>query len=382
MNDRELSPAELLRAIESEEDPQILDIRAPERAARGHVAARDFRNVPGSRLGGLRDPREIGLDPARPVAVVCDRGISSRPVAAWLRELGFDARSLTGGMLRYMTAVVARDVPGLGALDRLIQFDRVGKGALGYLALRGGEAIAVDPGRDLAPWRGALDDAGARLVAVVDTHCHADYLSGGPRLARERGVPYRLHPADAIDPYDARPGRLELEPLFDGEQLRLGDAAFAVEELPGHTDGSVALRLGDELALTGDLLFVSSIGRPDIADRAAEWTEKLWRSLEKVRRDWPAGLRIFPAHSSGDDERAAGRIVEARLGELPARNPPYAITDRSAFVAWVEERCGAVPDTYRRIKLANLGLIPVDEELADELEAGKNQCALAAAERP
>lgn len=372
----EISPTELLQQLESGAQPQILDIRAPERACLGHVEAADYFNVPGSRLARLGHPGELGLDPARSVAVICDRGISSRPVTVRLRALGFDARSLSGGMLRFMLATVPREIPGISGLDRLIQFDRVGKGALGYLAIRGGEALAVDPGRDLEPWNDALRAANARLVAVVDTHCHADYLSGGPALARAHGAPYRLHPADAIDPFEGRPSRIPFAPLAEGDTLAVGDAAFTVEHLPGHTAGSVALRLGDELALTGDLLFVGSVGRPDLADRAAEWTGWLWRSLERVRAQWPAALRIFPAHSASEAERAASRVVEGRLGELAARNPPFAIADEAAFRAWIEDRVGSFPDAYRRIKRANLGLVAVDDDLADELEAGKNQCAV------
>jgi len=377
LNVPELSPTELLRQIDSGTSPQLLDIRAPERASRGHVEADGYFNVPGSRLARLGDPREIGLDPARPVAVICDRGISSRQVTAWLRQLGFDAHSLTGGMMRFMTSVVPREVSGLAGLDRLIQFDRVGKGALGYLAICGGEALAVDPGRDLEPWNEALRETSARIVAVVDTHCHADYLSGGPALAAAYGAPYRLHPADAVDPYEGRPARVAFVPIGEGDSIAIGDATFRVEHLPGHTEGSVALRLGEELAFTGDLLFVGSVGRPDLADRAKQWTEDLWQSLERVRRDWAAELRIFPAHYASDGERATGRVVEAPLRALPARNAPFAIDEASAFRAWIGERVGAFPDAYRRIKRANLGLIRVDEDLAEELEEGKNQCAVA-----
>jgi glyoxylase-like metal-dependent hydrolase (beta-lactamase superfamily II) len=373
----ELDPADLAAALESGAPLQVLDVRAPERAAIAHIEAADYRNVPGSVLGQLGDPARAGLDRQRPVAVVCDRGISSRQVVGWLRQLGYDASSVAGGMLGWNLAVVPREVGGLAGLDRLIQLDRIGKGALGHLAIRGGEALAVDPGRDLAPWLEMIRASGARPVAVLDTHCHADYLSGGAALAAELGVPYRLHPADAIDPYEGRPGRIEYAPLGDGETLAVGDARFVVEHLPGHTEGSVALRLGEELAFSGDLLFVASVGRPDLANRTAEWTGKLWESLERVRRDWSPGLRVFPAHYVLDSERAATRIVEGRLGELAAVNPPFAIRDAAEFRSWIAARAGEFPETYRWIKRANLGLAEVDEELAAELEAGKSQCALA-----
>lgn len=377
----EVSAAELLAALESaahpEVTPQVLDIRAPERAALGHVEAASYVNLAGSRVAELPDAGALGLVRGRPVAVVCDRGISSRPITALLRRQGFDARSLTGGMLGWMCATARRPVPGLVGLDHLFQLDRVGKGALGYLAIRGGEALAVDPGRDLSPYLELLAANGAALVGVVDTHCHADYLSGGPALAAARRVPYYLHPADAIDPYGGKPARIEFAPLAGGTELVLGDARFTVEHLPGHTEGSVALRLGDELVLTGDFLFVASIGRPDLAGRTAAWTELLWQSLQRAKRGWSPAARIFPAHYGGAGERQASRVVEERFGDLRAQNPPLAIANAEEFAAWVGARTTRFPDEYRLIKQANLGLIEVEPGYADELEAGKNQCALA-----
>ena len=375
----ELSAAQLLAALEPDPAraaPQVLDVRAPARAALGHVEAPDYLNVPGSRILPLADAAALGLDRGRPVVVVCDRGNSSRTVTQHLVGQGFDARSLAGGMLAWMRATVSREVPGLSGLDRLVQIDRVGKGALGYFAARGGEALVVDPARDLAPYEELLAASGTRLVAVVDTHCHADYLSGGPALAAAHGANYRLHPADAIDPYAGRPARIRYEPLAGGTELALGDARFAVEHLPGHTEGSLVLRLGDELALTGDFLFVASVGRPDLAGRTAAWTELLWQSLESVRRRWSPDLRIFPAHYSDERERLPSRVVEGRFGDLAARNPPLAIADAAEFAAWIAARTGVFPDEYRYIKQANLGWGDVPPELADELEAGKNQCAI------
>jgi glyoxylase-like metal-dependent hydrolase (beta-lactamase superfamily II) len=272
-------------------------------------------------------------------------------------------------MLGWMHVTVRRPVAGVADLDRLVQLDRVGKGALAYFAARGGEALVVDPARDLQPYDELLAETGARLVGVVDTHCHADYLSGGPALAARYAVPYRLHPADGVNPYNGGAARIDFAPLADGETLALGDARFVVEHLPGHTEGSVVLRLGDELALTGDFVFVESVGRPDLAGRTAAWTGLLWQSLVRARTRFHPDLRIFPAHYAAERERAATRVVEGRFGDLPPRNPPLAIVDEAEFAAWVAARTGEFPDEYRSIKQANLGWIDLSTELAYQLEA-------------
>lgn len=212
-------------------------------------------------------------------------------------------------------------------------------------------------------------------MAVADSHVHADYLSGAQALADRLGAPYRLHPADAVYPYDGTPGTLRFAPLEDGDTIRVGRAAVSALHTPGHTEGSCCLRV-DDVVLTGDFLFVGSVGRPDLAGKVAEWTADLWRSLERCRREWPAEATVLPAHYGSDAERRADRAVAARFGDLAVTNEALRQTDRRAFVAWVESRATSFPEAYRRIKAANVGLLTPDEAYARELEAGKNECAL------
>ncbi len=376
----EVEPEQLIAEAGRGEPVQVLDIRAPESAAAGALElpppAR-YLNVPGSRLVAAGDPARVGLDRSRPVAVVCALGHSSRQVTLYLNQRGFQARSVVGGMARWATTQVARELAPPHGFDRLVQVDRVAKGALGYVVVADGEALLVDVPHDPGRYLDEAERAGARVVAVADTHCHADYFSGGPGLARELGVPYYLHPEDAIDPYEGRPGKVPFTPLAAGQTIGVGAARVEVVHTPGHTAGSVCLRLGDGAVLTGDFLFVASIGRPDLAGRCAEWTALLWQSLERARAEWPDGLEILPAHYAEARERRADLAVASPFGSLRRDNPGLAFTDEDAFAAWVAARCTRFPEAYRRIKSANLGLERISEAEARELESGKNQCALA-----
>jgi glyoxylase-like metal-dependent hydrolase (beta-lactamase superfamily II)/rhodanese-related sulfurtransferase len=377
----ELTALELVAAVESGEPLQVLDVRAPERLAAGRVdavPAERFHNIPGSQLGLLADPETAGLRRDQPVAVVCARGVSSRPVAAHLRSLGYRARSLAGGIEGWMKTAVARPLAPPQGFDRFVQFDRVGKGALAYLLVSGGEALVVDPPRAVRPILDAAAEAGARVVAVAETHLHADYLSGAPALAAHLDVPHRLHPADNVFPVDGTPGRLAIAPLAEGERLRVGGGEVRVVHTPGHTEGSVTLLAGAAggraAALTGDFLFVGSVGRPDIAGRESEWIPQLWASLERARREWPPDIEIRPAHYAGPAERRPDGSVGARFGELAQRNPALRLGDAVSFAAWIAAR-GRVPPAYLRIKAINLGLMTVAAEEAEALEAGRNECA-------
>jgi glyoxylase-like metal-dependent hydrolase (beta-lactamase superfamily II) len=373
----EIAPLDLALALESGAPLQVLDIRAPHAVAGGTIAvppSARFLAMPGSRLFAGGDPAASGLDPGVPVTVVCGHGNSSRQVTAWLAAQGFDARSLNGGMAAWGRAALPRPVPAPAGFDALVQFDRLGKGALGYLLISGGEAVVIDPPRVADLIEQAAERAGAAIVAVMDTHTHADYLTGGPALATRLGVPYHLHAADGVSPFDGRPGRVTFAPYGEGDTVRLGRETLGVIHTPGHTLGSVTLVAGDT-AFTGDFVFVRSVGRPDLAGKAGAWVEDLWRSLERVRREWPADLIIRPAHYATDDERAADRSVGGRWGELLAANEALAIRDAAAFREWVRTRTREAPEAYRIIKTVNLGLARVSDAQADELEGGKNECA-------
>jgi len=374
----EITPEELVRAVEAGREMAVLDVRAPERLANGKidvVLPGRFFNIKGSELLAFDDVRDAGLDPSLPLAVVCGLGNDSKRIAKYLGDHGYHAASVQGGMTAWMETAIPRELAAPAGVDRFVQFDRIGKGALGYVLISGGEAFVVDPPRHTVRYLEAVDAAGADVVGVADTHAHADYISGGPALARLVDAPYYLHPADAVSPYDQEKGRVRFEPLEAGRQLRFGRAVLLVEHTPGHTEGSVTFRLG-ECALTGDFVFVRSVGRPDLGGKTEAWTKVLWGSLERAKSTWSADLTVYPAHYASADERRDDRSVGGVFGDLLRENEPLALADEAAFARWVSDRARPFPDAYRKIKSINIGLATVDDLEAEELEAGKNQCAL------
>ena len=371
--------ADLARRLDQGERVQLLDIRAPERVARGRVtlgATLDYRTLPASTIYELPTLESLGLDPATPVAVICGHGNSSQQATQYLRERGFEAFSVAGGMAAWETVYLPRRLSPTPALQHVVQLDRVGKGALSYVLVSDGDAVVVDPGRHLEPYETLLRSLDATPAAVIDTHMHADYLSGAHAAARRWQVPYFLHPDDARSPYDGTEGRVQHQPLGDGDTIAFGRATLVAAHVPGHTLGSVALLADDALALTGDFLFVRSVGRPDLAGQRDAWAAQLWDSLERVRRTWPGELLVLPAHYASETERRADRSVGARFDVIAATNEGAAIQDRRAFLSWVADHTSVAPDSYRTIKLANLGLAEVSESDAETLEFGPNQCAV------
>jgi glyoxylase-like metal-dependent hydrolase (beta-lactamase superfamily II) len=374
----EITPSDLARALETGEPLQVLDVRAPERVAAGHVEApppHRFRNLKGSQVRARDSLDGTGLDPSLPIAVVCGHGNDSRVVARHLNRLGARARSLRGGMAAWMTLTVPRQLPAPAGVDHLIQFDRLGKGALGYALVSDGAALLIDPPRDPTDYVRAVEDAGAQVVGVVDTHVHADYISGAPALARTLGVPYYLHAADMVYPYDGTPGRFPIHAVSNGDAIAVGRTSVRVRHTPGHTEGSVTYLL-DGTAFTGDFLFIDSVGRPDLAGKTEQWTPRLWESIEAARTEWPPDVMVYPGHYASDAERRVDRGVGASFRELLETNTALRIRERAAFIDWVTRQTAPFPEAYKKIKAVNVGLLAVDDRQAEELEVGRNECAL------
>ncbi len=371
--------SELARRLDRGERVQLLDVRAPEHVALGRVelgAALEFRARPSSQLYALPSLDPLGLDPGEPVLVICGHGNSSTGAAAFLRGRGFDAHSVAGGMAAWEAVYLPRRLAPTRAFEHIVQLDRVAKGALSYALVSDGDAIVVDPGRHIDRYATILEELRATPAAVVDTHMHADYVSGARAAARQWRVPYFLHPDDARSPYDAVEGRFTYEPLRAGDTIACGRATLRAEHVPGHTLGSLTLIADDSLALTGDFLFVQSVGRPDLGERAGEWGRLLWHSLDDARRRWPGDLLVLPAHYASEVERRADRTVGARLDVVIATNRGAGVADEAAFLRFLARHEAPPPERYRTIKLANLGLVQLSDADVEALEVGANQCAV------
>jgi len=375
----QIAPQELAERLDRGEPLQVLDVRAPDKVERGRVALGAelvFHAHPNSKVFATPDVSALQLDAARPIAVICGHGNSSKKATALLRERGYEAYSVIGGMAAWEAVYVARQLSPTPSLSHVVQLDRVGKGALSYVLVSDGDAVVVDPGRHLERYDTLLTELRATPAAVVDTHTHADYVSGAPAAAARWHVPYFLHPDDAVSPYDQTRGKLTYQALGDGDTIAFGRATLRAVHVPGHTLGSIALLADDGLALTGDFLFVKSVGRPDLAGRSDSWAKLLWQSLERARGTWPGDLLVLPAHYASEDERRADRAVAARFDVISATNTAAAIQDERIFLQWIADHATNFPDAYRTIKEANLGLVELTDADAEVLESGPNQCAI------
>jgi glyoxylase-like metal-dependent hydrolase (beta-lactamase superfamily II) len=311
-----------------------------------------------------------------PILAVCARGETSPHVAEGLRRLGYEAFNLAGGMAAWGDHYEVRVVEETPRLA-ILQISRPARGCLGYLLASGGEAMVVDPARHIGIYTRIAAERKLRITAVLDTHLQADHLSGGVALAKAVGADYWLHPYDSLYPDDLLPATFSFRYLQDGTTFQLGKVSVRALHLPGHTLGMINPLVDDRFLLSGDTLFIDSIGRPDLGGKAKAWIPLLFDSLKQVLA-LPDRTIVLPAHFSHMHEADAQGCYRAPVSALRNRNEGLRMLGRglAAFSAYIEASLPEHPHSYDDIRRVNTGLLQVDEAKASELELGRNRCAL------
>jgi hydroxyacylglutathione hydrolase len=218
-----------------------------------------------------------------------------------------------------------------------------------------GEAVVVDPPYAIERVLAAADRLEARIVRTVETHTHADHVSGHGRLALEHGVPVSIHPAAQVGfPHDA---------LEDGAEVTVGNVTLRCIHTPGHRPEHCCLAVIDRtradepwLVLTGDSLFVGDTARPDLAVGATEGAEGLFRSLRRLM-ELPDGVEVFPGHIAGS---LCGVAMSSRgsttIGFERRFNPMASIAELDAFVT--ESAAVSVPKPPNLARIVELNRGP------------------------
>jgi glyoxylase-like metal-dependent hydrolase (beta-lactamase superfamily II)/rhodanese-related sulfurtransferase len=371
---------DLLRLADRGDPVLLLDVRNAEEVKAWRIEARepiDTVRVPyfdfiEDELGSIAK-----VPTGRDVVVLCAQGGSSEMVAGMLIDAGVPARNVKGGMVAYgeylRPVPIPLDVPEASGFA-IWQVNRRGKGCLSYVVCAGGEAVVVDPMKNIEWFEAFAREQGACITRVLDTHIHADHVSGGPALSASLGVPYSVSAGEGFEL------RHPVEPLRDGEVLRIGGAGGVTMEVrtistPGHTPGSASYLVDGRYLLSGDTVFVSSVGRPDLGGHAAEWGRALFATLTRGLASLPDDVIVLPAHYAGVHEIDAGGTVSGRLGHLRRTVPELQCQSADEFVAAVTAAINVPPAAYAEIIRVNLGTMSAPPEKIAEWELGKNECA-------
>ena len=229
-----------------------------------------------------------------------------------------------------------------------------------------GEAVVVDPPLAIDELLEAAARHDVRIVRTIETHTHADHVSGHGRLALELEVPVSIHPLAAVD-YPS-------DPLADGDELRVGNVTLRCLHTPGHRPEHCCLAVIDHtradepwLVLTGDSLFVGDAARPDLAVGGVEGATALFSSLGRLL-ELPDGVEIYPGHVSGS---LCGKGMSSKgsstIGFERRFNPMLAFSDVSAFVGESAGLSTPKPPNLARIVETNRGPFVGAQPLVREL---------------
>ena len=233
-------------------------------------------------------------------------------------------------------------------------------GCLSYLigCSEAGQAVVVDPGRDrVDEYLRVARKKGLRIAHTLETHTHADHTSGNRDLAAATRAPIHVHHAAGVV--------FEHEAVRDGDTLRVGNVELRVAHTPGHTPDSISVLVTDHsrsaepwFVLTGDLLFVGSVGRPDLGGATA--AEDIWDSLRRVLMPLDDLVEIYPAHGAGS---SCGKAMSAKTGSTIGFerrfNPAFRYDDKRAFVDFIMAGIPPKPAAFEKIVAKNRGLAPL-----------------------
>jgi len=209
-----------------------------------------------------------------------------------------------------------------------------------YYITSNGEAAIIDPLRETAPYLARMEKDGVKLKYIFETHFHADFVSGHVDLARKTGAPIIYGPNAACE-FDCVSAK-------DGEEFKLGEVTFKVLHTPGHTMESTTYLLKDEQGkdhciFSGDTLFLGDVGRPDLAQKAANMTQEelaglLYESLMNKIMPLADEVIVYPAHGAGS---ACGKNMMKEtvdtLGNQKKMNYALNQPDKQSFIKAVTD---------------------------------------------
>jgi glyoxylase-like metal-dependent hydrolase (beta-lactamase superfamily II)/rhodanese-related sulfurtransferase len=410
-----IKPSDLKQKIDNGEDIFILDVRTQEEyeswklSYNGH---NDSLLLPIDTLSSCSSSKSLLQIPQdKQIVTLCSHGNRSMLAAKFLSQLGYDAKSVEGGLSGWNNVYDITPIPigeNLSSIIRIWQLRRVSKGCIGYLVASeiDNNAIIIDPTCGInEPLAKVLKDNNLHLTKLIDTHLHADHISGASRLAKIYGAEVYVSSLEDYDIKEIDDGLVFNQIANDNNKVDIGKrVSLMAIHTPGHTNGSMCFRLviddidnegkynnnnnssdndnknnnissgATAYLFTGDTIFVNGIGRPDLQDKAKEFTYNLYNTYQQKILRLPKETIILPAHFSDSFEH-----------EKPIYDTLESINNRVKVLSAREEEfmgfvLGSIPSqkpmNYDKIIGINKSTVACDEVEIADLEAGPNSCGI------
>ncbi|MFN8493603.1 MAG: MBL fold metallo-hydrolase [Caldilineaceae bacterium] len=252
-------------------------------------------------------------------------------------------------------------------LLRYFYDDKLAQAAYLVGCVKTGEALVVDPMRDITPYLQAAAKEGLRITHVTETHIHADFVSGSRELAAATGATIYLSDMGTADWKYAYTHEPNVITVKDGDNWMVGNIRVEVLHTPGHTPEHISFMITDTAGadkpmgiFTGDFIFVGDIGRPDLLEEAAGFkgtkepgARQQFKSVERFKH-LPDYLQIWPAHGAGSAcGKALGAVPSTTLGYEKLFNPAFQFGAEDKFVRWLLSGQPEAPWYFAQMKKVN-----------------------------
>ena len=406
-----IKPTELKRKMDKGDDIFILDVRSRQEHDLWTISYDNYPDslvIPVDTLASFESLKQIPKN--KEVITFCTHGQRSSMAARTLASLGYNVRTVEGGMVGWSRLYDVAEVNLDSNITlKIWQVRRISKGCMSYViaSTKDKKATIIDATCDIDTVINTLLQENELSVSrVLDTHMHADHLSGSVRVARKYGSEVAI---SAFENYTTPQVSSEKDPKYNlistGQKFELGDG-FYLEALhtPGHTDGSMSFLLKihnvtkneyvhkqessvdnfaknnnsagpDYYLFTGDTIFINGVGRPDLRNKSQEYTIKLFHTYYNVIFGLPDKTIILSSHYSSGFEHE--KPVLDSLGAIKQKLASI-IDSENKFIDFVTSNIPPHPMNYEKIVYLNKNLTSCDMVNQTDLESGPNSCGIRA----
>ena len=373
---KSFTPENLFSSLSNKDDFLLLDVRNKNDFSRFQIEGPfevDILNIPYFDFLEKEDKYLSKVSRQKPVKIVCAKEGSAQYVAELLTGDGFDDVSiLKGGINTWGNMLVPTRINEKSDKYKLYQFIRPGKASCSYAIIYSGEIVLIDPSRNIHFYKEFAEEQNGKISRVFETHLQADYISGSRLIASEVGAEVFVHPNDFKNAV------FSFKKMEDGHRIRIGKDGPEIRAIhtPGHTLGSVSYIVDNSYLISGDTVFINSVGRPDLGGKVSEWSKILYNTLTQKIQYLDENMFLLPGHFTNWTEANKNLQFSEKLGNVKKNNPNiFAIESPELFSQFIEDNMKKQPEIYEKIRKINTGLIDVMEEEADQIDLGKNECA-------
>lgn len=369
------SAKDLFDHLTNQNEMIILDVRNEEDFSRFNVEGPfqfDIMNIPYFDFIEEEIVSVSKVPQDKPIKVVCAKEGSAQYVGEILVNHGFENVSyLSGGIKTWGNLLAPKRINSQSDSYALFQFIRPGKASCNYGLIYDAEMIIFDPSKNIEFYESFAISQNSKIVKTFETHLQADYISGSKEIANKTGAEIFAHNGDFKE------ASFQYSTVNDGESYSVGKDGPEIRVLhsPGHTPGSTSYIVDNKYIISGDTVFIQSIGRPDLGGKVEEWSIMLYDTLTNKIMGLNGDLDVLPGHYMDWNEANSDLIFSEKLAYIIKHNVHvYNMDSAEKFTEFIKDNMRKSPDIYREIRRVNTGWLDVKLDEADVMDLGKNEC--------